>query len=414
MLKKILITLTLVLLVLLGTYAVQSATGRIRDREASQKTSDAPTGTLQKMIVENGSVRMDLDLNRLNGIGSAAQNIQHLNFAVGANSFFPVLVFNDQLRGPLPGSMALVPQKVPALPAPLGASLNRLTVEKLPSGQGSDLAVRDSNTGFTFFNIHGHQYDYDAGGAGPAVINGGLVISKEFAEALCRPSDAGSVAGKSHRTAMQPIQIDRLVNGETRSMVMPPLQHGVVPENRHLVPGPDVIIGDIEDVDQMGSNVTQVGLTIGTDSCNNGDEPVDWFALPDTNHPVVPQNLYRMSGGGDNTEHFEQIGQSWMKHTFEALEETFCLTCDQSNCQDFTHLCPGCSDPVRSGLNGDQNSIGSAPGQSVHGGFPSTANDHSGHEHDGVSHRIMVNMTDLNTGQTLVQSTLAKQPNYPA
>ena len=73
MLKKILITLTLVLLVLLGTYAVQSATGRIRDREASQKTSDAPTGTLQKMIVENGSVRMDLDLNRLNGIGSAAR-----------------------------------------------------------------------------------------------------------------------------------------------------------------------------------------------------------------------------------------------------------------------------------------------------------------------------------------------------
>ena len=52
MLKKILITLTLVLLVLLGTYAVQSSTGRIRYCEASQKTSDAPTGTLQKMIVE--------------------------------------------------------------------------------------------------------------------------------------------------------------------------------------------------------------------------------------------------------------------------------------------------------------------------------------------------------------------------
>ena len=207
MLKKILITLTLVLLVLLGTYAVQSATGRIRDREASQKTSDAPTGTLQKMIVENGSVRMDLDLNRLNGIGSAAQNIQHLNFAVGANSFFPVLVFNDQLRGPLPGSMALVPQKVPALPGPLGASLNRLIVEKLPSGQGSDLAVRDSNTGFTFFNIHGHQYDYDAAAQSLAVTNGGLVISKELAQALGRPSDAGSVAGTiSIGAAMQPIQ----------------------------------------------------------------------------------------------------------------------------------------------------------------------------------------------------------------
>ena len=71
--KKILISLTLVLLVLLGTYAVQSATGRARDREVSQKTSSAPTGTLQKMIVENGSVTMDLDLNRLNGINSDAK-----------------------------------------------------------------------------------------------------------------------------------------------------------------------------------------------------------------------------------------------------------------------------------------------------------------------------------------------------
>ena len=34
--------------------------------QSKQNTSDAPTGTLQKMIVENGSVTMDLDLNRLN------------------------------------------------------------------------------------------------------------------------------------------------------------------------------------------------------------------------------------------------------------------------------------------------------------------------------------------------------------
>ena len=40
--------------------------------QSKQNTSDAPTGTLQKMIVENGSVTMDLDLNRLNGISSIA------------------------------------------------------------------------------------------------------------------------------------------------------------------------------------------------------------------------------------------------------------------------------------------------------------------------------------------------------
>jgi hypothetical protein len=66
MLKKTLIALTLPLLVLLGNYAVQSATGRNRGGEVNQKTADAPTGTLQKMIVESGSVTMDLDLNRLN------------------------------------------------------------------------------------------------------------------------------------------------------------------------------------------------------------------------------------------------------------------------------------------------------------------------------------------------------------
>ena len=188
MLKKILIVITLSLLVLLGNYAVQSAAGRNRSGELNQKTTDAPTGTLQKMIVENGSVAMDLDLNRLNGINSATQNLQQAHFAVGANSFFPILVFNDQLRGPVPGSMALIPQRRfrSALPAPLGASLKQLAVEKLPSGQGSDLAVRDSNTGFTFFNIQGHQYDYDAAAQSLAITNGRLLISKEFAKALGR------------------------------------------------------------------------------------------------------------------------------------------------------------------------------------------------------------------------------------
>src|SRR6266487_2718719 len=64
MLKKTLIAFTLSFLSLLGNgwenYAAQP----------SQKTSDAPTGTLQKMIVESGSVTMDFDLNGLNGSSS--------------------------------------------------------------------------------------------------------------------------------------------------------------------------------------------------------------------------------------------------------------------------------------------------------------------------------------------------------
>src|SRR5437667_8730974 len=67
------------------------------------------SGTLQKMIVQNGSVTMALDVNRLNGIGSALQTTVRLQFAVAANSFFSILVFTDLLRGPDHGSMALVP-----------------------------------------------------------------------------------------------------------------------------------------------------------------------------------------------------------------------------------------------------------------------------------------------------------------
>jgi cell division septation protein DedD len=196
---------------------------------------------------------------------------------------------------------------------------------------------------------------------------------------------------------MQPIQIDQVVNGETKSMVLPPMQHAGGPAVPHLVPGPDVIVGEIEDVAQFDPPVgTQVGLAIGTDSCNNGDQPVDWFALPQTDHPVVPQNLYRMSGGVTNNERFEQIGQSWMKHTFLALEDFVCGNCNTSGCQTGSHLCPGCSDPYVSGLNGDQNSIGSRAWiNPFTGSFPQSANNHSGHSHNGVSHRILVETNDL-------------------
>jgi hypothetical protein len=88
MLKKILVALTLSLVVLLGNYAVQSAAGRSRSGELNQKAADAPTGTLQKMIVENGSVTMALDLNRLNGISFAFARPSTLQFTIAANSGF--------------------------------------------------------------------------------------------------------------------------------------------------------------------------------------------------------------------------------------------------------------------------------------------------------------------------------------
>src|SRR6478672_3469411 len=252
------------------------AFGATKDTPESQ----AQTGSLQRMIVESGSVTMDLDVNRLNGIGFVHGGATTLQFAVAANSFFPILVFNELLRGPEPGSMALIPAGVNAsgysLPASLASSLKQLSIEKLSSGEAFDLAVRDGKTGFTFFNIEGHQYDYDATGQLLSIIGGRLLISQEFASALGRPADVSATIGRiSIGAAMQAIEIDRLVNGELKSMAMPPLRHAVGPETPTLVPGPDVIVGDLPSMDEPsgGSSGTQVGLEIGTTSCNNGDQP---------------------------------------------------------------------------------------------------------------------------------------------
>jgi len=105
-----------------------------------------------------------------------------------------------------------------------------------------------------------------------------------------------------------------------------------------------------------------------------------------------------MSSGADNAERFEQVGQSWLKHTFFALEDDDCaLGCNTSGCATGSHLCPGCSDPYSANLNGDQTQIGSrAWVNPFTGNFPTTANNHSGHNHDGVSHRVRVEIDDLN------------------
>ena len=108
------------------------------------------------------------------------------------------------------------------------------------------------------------------------------------------------------------------------------------------VPGPDVIVGDLPSVVQAGSSGNFVGLAAGTISCNPGVVNLNWFGLPNTDHPVIAQNLYRMSGGATSTERFEQIGQSWLKHAFMVVAEDLC----SFGCSglETDHLDSGCSD----------------------------------------------------------------------
>ena len=134
---------------------------------------------------------------------------------------------------------------------------------------------------------------------------------------------------------------------------------------------------------------------MGTESCNAGTENLNWFALPNTDHPVIPQNLYRMSGGADNNQQFEQIGQSSCKHAFTALTLDLCgFGCNGVGGQ---HLGSGCSDPYSAGLNSGPDLGSRAWVNPFTGSFPSNSNEHGGHNHTGVSHRIIVEVDDLNT-----------------
>jgi len=317
--------------------------------ELNKKGPESNTGTLEKMIVASGNVAMELDLNRLNGSRSRVKQTKpgELRFDVEPNSFFTVLVFNDELRGPLPSSMKIIPQNSATLPAKLNAAYNQLVVENTSWGGDFDLVVRDGATGFVFFNIEGQQFDFEPAGDQLNIQTGRLLISREFAAELGRPSDAGAVIGKITISAnMRPIEITQFVNGEVKSDTLPSVSDPL----NGTVPGPDVVVGDLSGLAQFGgSSGTQVGLAVGTDSCNFGVENLHWFALPDNDHPVIPQNLYRMSGGATNEERFEQIGQSSVKHAFTALTNNICnLGCNNVG---GANLGSGCSDPYSASLN---------------------------------------------------------------
>ena len=344
------------------------------------------TDTLEKMLVSNGVVSMNLD--------GAAAGKGDLHFTVAPDSFFTLLVFDGALRGPEPSSMVLAPDKAGTVPAFKNVELS---IEKLGYEESADLAVRDAKSGFVFFRVEGHSYDYDAGQHLLKINNGRLVLSEAFAKKLGRAADANQTAGSISITAtVVPIEVTKLVNGAVESVKMP---HHTNQPDAGTHPGPDVIVGDLPAMEQAGSSGSFVGLGVATTSCNAGVVDLDWFQLSSNDHPVIPQNLYRMSGGASNNDRFEQIGQSWMKHAFTALTQNVCgYGC---NGVGGTHLGSGCSDPYSASLNDDQTGIGSRawanPFTGVYPGSNPSPNNHSGHTHSGTSHRVLVATSDLNT-----------------
>lgn len=367
--------------------------------QAPRAGAQQETGTIEKMIVSSADASLELDLNQLNGRGAGAR-MSTLLFTAVPDSFFTIIVFNGELRGSLPSTMGLVPQNSANLPAKLNASLHHLGLESTAPGSSHEFVIRDMRTGFVFFNIEGALFDYDADGHVLGLNGGRLLISTQFASEMGRTADAGKIVGQFSTTAnMRSIEITEVVNGETTAEVLP----GRPSSEAGTVPGPDVIVGELSGLQQFGGSFGgQVGLAVGTDACNAGTVNLNWFANPANDHPTIPQNLYRMSGGPSNTGTFEQIGQSNVKHAFTALTQNLCgFGCNGVGGQN---LGSGCSDPYSASLNAGPNLGARAWINPFTGFYPrndsaTPNNNHTGHNHstNPTSHKILTNISDLNT-----------------
>ncbi len=370
---------------------------------------EGKTGTRERLMMDGGTVTLDLDLERLDAVraakATAGAKRDTVRFEVGPDTFFTIVRFNDVLRGAEPGTIGLRWDHSRMLPGPLNAAANDLVLERTGSGQ-FEFVVRHGQTGFVFFNVEGNLYEYDAATRQLRIEGGRLLISEELAKTLGRPSDAGLVVGEmSAASPMTPIEVTTFINGAVQSSTLPARKAGS-PDAPQAVVGPDIIVGDIGAIGglaQFGSASGQVGLATGTTSCNNGNVEFNFFQLPNPDHSVISQNLYRMSGGPNNDERIEQIGQAWVKHSFGADQENACGI----GCTPYfnaTKLGVGCSDPyAASQLAAQGNQVGALgsrawvnPFTGVFSVNPRPEN-HTGHIHTGTSHRVLVNASDLNT-----------------
>jgi hypothetical protein len=151
--------------------------------------------------------------------------------------------------------------------------------------------------------------------------------------------------------------------------------------------GPDLIVSDLQETTHWGSSPdgTIHAYSVGTYACNIGDQPAVWDGSTNQ-HPVIGQNMFRLSGG-----RFTQLGQSWLKWGFAALNTDYCGTCIDPGTSALLGV--NCADPYNAGLNGYQAALG--PKSVVNpftGEFPA---DHATPPGTTVGGRLQVHTSEL-------------------
>jgi hypothetical protein len=115
--------------------------------------------------------------------------------------------------------------------------------------------------------------------------------------------------------------------------------------------GPDAALCQLFNTRSWGRVGDIHAYSIQTDTWNVGDQDLLWQEFTSI-HPIMAQNIYRYKNG-----RLEQIGLSWVKHGFCALQQAGCGPCNvQGGCLDFLGV--GCRDPYSANLNGNQFRLG--------------------------------------------------------
>ncbi len=184
-------------------------------------------------------------------------------------------------------------------------------------------------------------------------LSGQIAIAPDWAKARGLPRWGGYVVGTIALSAkLQPLSFNR---SEDLTSISPRLNDGIEssPDATQGLRGPDVMIGSLSGVGNFGALGAISAFSVGTTSCNAGDEDLQWIANT-SEHPVIAQNMYRNLNG-----RFEQIGMSWVKHGFIASAGDICsFGCIPPPGNTGTLLGVGCSDPYVASLNGSQGNLG--------------------------------------------------------
>ncbi|MBK8268213.1 MAG: hypothetical protein IPK83_07855 [Planctomycetes bacterium] len=191
-----------------------------------------------------------------------------------------------------------------------------------------------------------------------------LVITNELATALGSYKLTGEVIGS--------LMVEGAANwtggdpaAEPQDIIVPAIGGDGDPRGEVCggATGPDVIVGEMHEITQYTAEtvngVLYDAFSVGTYSCNVGTSNLSWIS-GDTGgeglHPVIGQNFYRLYTAADGASRFEQIGQSWLKHGFFALQNNLCCTCSGSG--SGSALGVGCADPYSASRNGGQSGAG--------------------------------------------------------